>query len=230
MIKSLSFFLNPKIKKYKIKLKKLELKYNNYVNEKVEIEKILIEFQHQHTIELGSLILKILKLRKEKYIDEKDKYEEAENDEETYRNQFETEKKKQIIDIDKNEKIELKKKFRKASTLCHPDKVSEENKEKAQEIFIILKKAYDNNDLKKVSEILENLEKNNFESSSDNISEIEKLKILIEKIEHKIELIIREIIEIQKSETYKTIILIEDWEAYFKEKKKQLKNEYDNLV
>ncbi|WPC10980.1 hypothetical protein LEQ04_09980 [Riemerella anatipestifer] len=48
----------------------------------------------------------------------------------------------------------MKKEFRKATVLCHADKVADEFKDAAQRIFIDLKEAYDTNDLKKVSEIL----------------------------------------------------------------------------
>jgi curved DNA-binding protein CbpA len=51
------------------------------------------------------------------------------------------------------DKIELKKNFRKASTLCHPDKVTEEKKLEASQIFVELKEAYDQQDITKVSEI-----------------------------------------------------------------------------
>ena len=226
---TISKFINPNVEKYKAKLKSLEIQYNLHINEKSEIEKILFEFQHQHTLELGSLIIKILKLRKEKFSNDKEKFEEAENDERQYQSQFNEEKDKQIIELDDEQKTELKKKFRKASILCHPDKVNERYREEAQETFINLKKAYDKNDLGKVSELLNNLEKNNFKSNSDTISEIDNLKILITQLELKINNIINELVEIQNSETYITVLSIKDWNLYFKEKKNELIIEYENL-
>lgn len=222
-------YSNPNIEKYKRKLKELELEYNTHINEKAELEKILFEFQHQHTLELGSLILKILKLRKEIFHNDKEKFKEAENDEKQYKSQFNEENKKQIIDLNSNEKEELKKKFRKASVLCHPDKVNEKHKKEAQDIFINLKAAYDNNNLEKVSEILENLEKTHFKSNSDTISEIDNLKFLINQIEYKIKNIIEKLAEIKNSETYLTILSIKDWNLYFAKKKNELNIEYENL-
>lgn len=226
---SVSIFSDPNIIEHNKELKRLELLYNNYVNEKLEIEKTLLEFQHQHTLELGEIIIKILKLRKEKFHNNEEKFKEAENDEKHYQSQFNEEKEKDITILNNDEKAELKKLFRKASILCHPDKVNEKYKKEAQEIFIQLKKAYDKNDIKKVNEILKNLENNNFKTNSETISKIENIKMLINQLEQKIERIISEIIEIQKSETYLTIISIKDWGKYFRKKKKELKKEYENL-
>ena len=152
------------------------------------LEKLLSEFQYRHTIELGEIILDILRLRKLKFKDDKEKFDEAENDEKDYQDQFDSEKEKEIFELNEEEKIELKKKFRKATVLCHPDKVSDEFKIAAQDIFIELKNAFDSNNLKKVIEILEDLEKGNyFSSKSDTISEKELLKAAIVKLRARIE-------------------------------------------
>jgi negative regulator of replication initiation len=158
----LSIWTDPEIAALKLEIKNLENQINGYDNEKIEIEKLLSEFQHRHTIELGEIILDILKLRKLKFKSNKTKFEEAENDEKQYRDQVDTEKEREIFELTEEQKIELKKKFRKATVLCHPDKLADEFKDAAQIIFIELKQAYDANNLKKVSEILEELEKGNF--------------------------------------------------------------------
>ena len=227
--KSILKFSDPELNNYIIKLKELEFDYNKYINQKIELEKILIEFQHQHTIELGSLILNILKLRKEKFHNDKELYEEAEKDEKQYQGQFNEEKDIEITILDNDQKTKLKKHFRKASVLCHPDKVCENNKKEAQEIFIKLKQAYDKNDLKKVKEILKELQKGSFKSNSDTTSEIENIKKLINQLKQKTKNIINEIISLESSETYLEIIKIKDWNKYFKKKKKQLKKEYKDL-
>ena len=119
----------PEVAALKLETKNLENKLNAYDNEKIELEKLLIEFQHRHTIELGEVILSILKLRKIKFKDNKEKYEEAEKDEKQYREEVATEKEREVFDLDENQKVELKRKFRKATVLCHPDKVNDEFKE-----------------------------------------------------------------------------------------------------
>jgi hypothetical protein len=145
-----------------------------------------------------------LKLRKLKFKSDKTKYEEAENDERQYREQVDTEKEKEIFELTDEQKLELKKKFRKATVLCHPDKVADEFKEAAQRIFIELKQAYDANDLKKVTEILDDLEKGNFfKTKSETVQEKDLLKVAIAKLKRQIKILETEIITIKESDTFK---------------------------
>ena len=157
----LSIWSDPEIAALKLEIKNIENQINAFDNEKIELEKILADFQHQHSIELGEIILDILKLRRIKFKDDKAKFEEAKRDEEEYQGQFEAEKEKDIQELSEEQKKELKKKFRKATTLCHPDKFSNESIEvqkQAEAIFKELNEANAKNDLARVIEILENLE------------------------------------------------------------------------
>lgn len=227
----LSIWTDPEIAALKLEIKNLENQLNGYDNEKIELEKLLSEFQHRHTIELGDIILDILKLRKLKFKSDKTKFEEAENDERQYSEQVDTEKEKEIYELTDEQKSELKKKFRKATVLCHPDKVVGEFKEAAQRIFIELKQAYDANDLKKVSEILNELEKGNFfKTKSETVQEKDLLKASIAKLKRQIKILETEIITIKESNTFKTIICIENWEDYFQRTKEKLKRELEELI
>ena len=226
----LSIWSDPEIAALKLEIKNLENQLNGYDNEKIELEKLLSEFQHRHTIELGEIILDILKLRKLKFKADKTKYEEAENDERQYREEVETEKEKEIFELTDEQKKELKRKFRKATVLCHPDKVIDEFKDAAQRIFIELKQAYDANDLKKVTEILEDLEKGNyFKSRSETIFEKDLLKSAIAKLRRQIKTLETEIITIKKSDTFMTIIDIDGWDEYFRRTKEKLQMEFKEL-
>lgn len=226
----LSIWTDPEIAALKLEIKNLENQLSGYDNEKIELEKLLSEFQHRHTIELGVIILDILKLRKLKFKSDKTKFEEAENDERQYREQFDAEKEKEIFELTDEQKLELKKKFRKATVLCHPDKVADEFKEAAQRIFIELKQAYDANDLKKVSEILDELEKGNFfKTKSETVQEKDLLKAAIAKLKRQINILETEIITIKESDTFKTIIRIEDWDDYFQRTKEKLQRELEEL-
>lgn len=226
----LSIWTDPEIAALKLEIKNLENQLNGFDNEKIELEKLLSEFQHRHTIELGEIILDILKLRKLKFKSDKSKFEEAENDERQYREQVNTEKEKEIFELTDEQKLELKKKFRKATVLCHPDKVADEFKEAAQRIFIELKQAYDANDLKKVTEILDDLEKGNFfKTKSETVQEKDLLKAAIAKLKRQINILETEIITIKESDTFKTIISIEDWDDYFQRTKEKLKRELEEL-
>ncbi|MGB4654383.1 MAG: phospholipase D-like domain-containing protein [Bacteroidales bacterium] len=226
----LSIWIDPEIAALKLEIKNLENQLNGYDNEKIELEKLLSDFSHRHTIELGEIILDILKLRKLKFKSDKNKYEEAENDERQYKEQFETEKEREVFELTDEQKIELKNKFRKATVLCHPDKVADEFEEAAQSIFVELKQAYDANDLKRVSEIYEELQKGNFfKTKSETVQEKDLLKAAIAKLKKQIKTLEDEIIAIKESDTYKTIIGIKDWDYYFKTTKEKLQRELEEL-
>lgn len=224
----LSIWTDPEIAALKLEIKNLENQLNSYDNEKIELEKLLLEFQRRHTIELSEIILDILRLRKLKFKTNKTKYEEAENDERQYREQVNN--KKEIFKLSNEQKAELKKRFRRATVLCHPDKVSEEFNEGARKIFIELKQAYDVNDLKKVTEILNELENENyFKPKSETVLEKDLLKAAIAKLRAQIKILEEEIISIKKNETFKTIISIDDWDEYFNRTKGRLQRELEEL-
>jgi hypothetical protein len=225
----LAIWNDPEVGALKLEKKNLENQLNAIDNEKMELEKLLFDFQHRHTLELGSIILQILKLRKIKFKENKDRKQEAENDYQQYNAQFETEKEKKQFILSDDEKIELKKKFRKATFLCHPDKVNDQFKTVAQKVFIDLKMAYEANDLKKVYEILNDLESGFLKSKADTFIEKDLLKVAIEKLRGQIKILVIEIQSIRESEAFKTILSISDWNSYFISTKEKLQKELKTL-
>ncbi|MBU2922217.1 hypothetical protein KO504_12760 [Winogradskyella psychrotolerans] len=229
----LSIWSDPEIAALKLEIKNIENQINAFDNEKTELEKILAEFQHQHSIELGEIILEILKLRRIKLKDDKEKFEEAKRDEEEYQGQFEAEKEKDIQNLNDEQKKELKKKFRKATTLCHPDKFSNEPIEvqkQAEAIFKELNEANAKNDLARVTEILANLEKGILKAEKgDSISDKEILRATINRLKLKLKQLESEILNIKQSDTFKTVTSIEDWDIYFDQTKEKLKSELEEL-
>lgn len=215
--------------KLKQEIKLLETDLNNLTNQKADLEKLIHEFSIRHNTELGELIVKILECRKNKA---KGTELEADTEEDynTYNKQFEALKDEYITQLTEDEQKELKEKYRKASKMCHPDVVSEEQKELATKIFAELSAAYEKNDLIKVREILTNLENENFFlSKSDTINQKQFLKIEIEKLKIRINELNAELQEIKNSETYKTIEQIESWDTYFTDAKKNLKEQLNKL-
>ncbi len=234
----LSIWTDPEIAALKLEIKNLENQLNSFDNEKIELEKTLSAFQHRHSLELGDIILAILELRKLKFEFKEDeeskaKFEEAENDEKEYRKQLNQEKEKEIFGLTDEQKAELKRKFRKASVLCHPDKfVNEpiEIQKQAEEIFKELNEANAKNDLKRVSEILANLEKGILSTSKgDRLTDRDKLRATVNKLRVKVKILETEIITIKESETFITVMKIENWDDYFNRIKQQLQQELEEL-
>ena len=226
---SLSVYNDPEIDGLKLEAKSLEAKLNKLSNEKTDLEKLIHEFGVRHNRELGELILKILKFRKNK-AKGTPKETEAEEDYKNYSEEFETSKNEKIAELTEEELIEIKKKYRKASKLCHPDVVSEDQKELADKLFAELNAAYERNDLEKVKEILENLEKGNFFiNKSDAITEKQLMKAEIEKLKIRINELQQQMQLIKESEAYKTISSIEDWDIYFANTKEKLAEQIQEL-
>lgn len=225
-----AFYIDPEIEGLKLEAKSLEAELNKLSNEKADLEKLIHEFGVRHNKELGELILKILKFRKNK-AKGTPKETEAEKDYNDYSNEYEVSKNETIAELTEEEQAEIKKKYRKASKLCHPDVVSEEQKELADKLFAELNAAYERNDLKKVREILANLEKGNFfVNKSDAINEKQLMKTEIEKLRIRIQELQQQVHSIKESGAYKTICSITDWDVYFKATKEKLETQAKELA
>lgn len=214
----------------KLEIRHLEHQLNAYDDEKTELEKTLMLFQHRHTKELGKYISRLLHLRKLKFVWDDEKFAEAEQDEREYHQQLEEENAKEIQTLNEDDQKALKRAYKKASILCHPDKVAEEMKKEATETFTKLKQAYEENNLALVQEILDDLEQGNFfKSRTASISEKEKLQLEIRRLREKIQALETEIYTIKESEEYQTISEIEDWDEYFDRIREQLKDEIERI-
>jgi len=127
---NLTIYTDPEIEGLKLEAKSLETELNKLSDEKADLEKLIHEFGIRHNTELGELILKILRFRKNKSKGTL-KEREAEKDYNNYSREYEISKNEEIAKLTIEEQIEIKKLYRKASKLCHPDVVSEEQKELA---------------------------------------------------------------------------------------------------
>ena len=157
-----------------------------------------------------------------------EEFTQAKTDYEEFHSEYEQieEENKQIFEISEDEKKELKKLYRKASRLCHPDIVVDALKEQANEIMQALNAVYAKKDLQGVKKILDNLEKGMaFEIASDTIEDKDLLRAKIEEFREKLTNIIQETDKIKKDDTFKLISELEDWDEYFDQVFEQLQEE-----
>jgi len=217
----------------KLEIKILENQINAFENEKIDLEKTISDFQNRHTKELGKIILEILKLRKLKYKDDEEKAQEAENDYKQYQKQYEVEIEKEVFELNEEEKLELKKQYKSASILCHPDKFMNEPQEiqkQAEELFKELNEANSNNDLKRVKQILDNLQKGILSTeSTGKLTDKQKLKLTVQRLKQKLEKLTTAIKSIKEDNVYIKICEIPDWDVYFTENKDLLQKELEDL-
>jgi DNA repair exonuclease SbcCD ATPase subunit len=156
-------------------------------------------------------------------------YKEAKEDSEQFNEEYDEIIAEEHHDLDEEQLKELKKAYKKASKLCHPDIVAEELKEQAHEIMSELNSARQKKDLNKVLEILNMLMAGDFVIASDNIFDIDLLKTKILKTKTQLDELKAEIDELEISDTYKNIQSIDDKDAYFSEIKVQLVEESERL-
>jgi len=176
--------------------------------------------------------LKEQKENLKKEIPPKDEYEEAKRDYEEFSGEYEDIKQKDEdrFELNEDEKKELKKLYRVASRLCHPDIVVDELKEQAHEIMQALNEAYSNKDLKTVQKILTNLESGiAFDIASDKIDDKKILKAKIAEFRAKITDIEVVISKIKEDETFVILSDIDNIDEYFEEMKKALEEEKQTL-
>lgn len=236
-LSNLVVYQDPEIPALKLELKALEYQIVALENEKSEIKKVLLRFASKHDAELGILILEILRLNKEILLHEKsinpekeNAYQEAKSDYEDFG--AEQKSKKQQIEISEKEQIELKSSYRKAAFLCHPDKVADQHKSLAQNVFNKLNEAYNENNLKVVSEILSFLEKNNWEiKDTERPTEYKQLRVAVISLRLKVKDLLSELNSMKNSDTYLTVISIENnWDNYFTTRKEVLQLKIEKLI
>ncbi|MCK5819676.1 MAG: hypothetical protein KAH18_10630, partial [Psychromonas sp.] len=159
-----------------------------------------------------------------------DEFEEAHEDSSDFEDEYEETLAKNIKILDKEELKALKVLYRKACKLCHPDIVAENLKEQAHEVMTELNQAKAQHDIKKVKEILAQLESGGvFVSVSDTVCNIEVLTAKIDEIKNTISTLIAELDEIEQSKTYQEIVDIEDQNDYFDALKENLAAEKEQL-
>ncbi|MDR2087423.1 MAG: hypothetical protein LBP72_09670 [Dysgonamonadaceae bacterium] len=234
--RTLTVYVDSEIAAMRLEIKALGLQISSLEDEKNEIEKLLFAFTNRYALELGELMRKILFIKKEK-LKEEAKHEkakeqeakEAEADYEDFNQSYEKNKGEHINELTEEQQADLKKKYRKATKLCHPDVVNELQKEQAKVVFQNLKNAYDKNDIQTVTQILSELEKGIFSDKTSEINKKQELIAIIHQLRIKRDELEQELTELKKSAVYTTICEISDWDKYFSEKKARLQEELDIL-
>ena len=231
--RQVAVFVDPEIAALQLEMHALELDISNLENEKSEIEKTIQDFEIQYNRVLGQLLIEILELRRKiaaAHVAEnpddteaREKKEEAENDYKEYHKSYEATQKKPLDTLTPDEKQILKNRFREATKLCHPDVVAEAFKEKAETLFIELKKAYDENNLTKVTEIFDYLKHGKpYAAEHVTINEKRHLRAVIDRLHRRRMEILDALQVLRTNETHTTLKSISDWQIYFDNQKAAL--------
>lgn len=238
--KGLVSYNDKEVSGLRLELKMLEAEYEDLLLKKLSIESVIYDFNCQYYHNCGKLIDAVLLYRAKLQLkraketpddkETRDAFKEAKEDYENFRKDYEEKIEEPLVVLNEVDEKELKTAYRKASTLCHPDKVSDEFKEQTTEIFKQLNIANKAKDLNKVREILTTLQSGKgFSIFSDTVSDADKLRLRITSIREKMVVISEQIEQAQQDETYQIIEIIDDWNTYFNDIKLKLREELIKL-
>lgn len=202
-----------------------DLEYEELSKELEYLERYEINLENQYENEEEEV-----NEAEEEYIasDEYQEYLKTKQEYEDFEEEYHKIQTEERNELNKVEKKELKKLYREASKLCHPDIVEEDLKEEALEVFKALNDANSKMDLNKVREIYDNLKSaHGLRISVEKIDDKEFLQSKISKlldIEYSLH---NELNKIKTDTTFKEMSSISDnWTVYFSNIKNDLLNKY----
>ncbi len=231
----------------KLQLSVIELRLDTLTNEKAELERRLMAFNRRYAEALGELIQRVLEARAKLAQDRVQTLREeegakarveAEADAEEASERYEeyTRERRALFaeppprGLDEASERELKRLYRKACSLCHPDKVAAEHKARANEIFQELQEAYRRNDLQRVREIYAALKAGApLAPHLALLNETNTLKATITQMESAIATLVRDLRALRDSEAVRLMESIDDFAAHVLRQRRALEAELERL-
>lgn len=196
------------------------------------------QFQIRYHYHVNPYLERMLYLRKEKLAIQarmdtrlKARAEEAEAEYKDFYEAFSAPIKGVMYTLNEKDLREIKMLYRRASMICHPDRVADSDKERAQDMFAELHEAYQTNDLKKVRLITELLEKTGeFEPNSHRLDTSDALKARINWVMLEKESVEDDKQALMSSSAYQMVQQVgEDWDSYFRLAVENIKNQISDL-
>lgn len=157
--------------------------------------------------------------------------QEAQQDYENFERSYQQQLQDTPQTLTPEEQQQLKAVYRKASRLCHPDKLANEFKAQGTEFFKALNDAYRRQDLQRVLEILHSLETGTtLSTTSDSIADKAILQSKIAALRERIAALEADIHRLQADETYLCMQSITSKDDYFAELEQGLQAELAALI
>lgn len=234
--KQVTTYIDPEIPVLKMELSALEIQIETLQAEKADAEKVLLNYHYRYNIELGELVRKVLKLRAEKLRAEAEEspekqtaYQEAQQDAESFEQDFAHSMQHQQFRISEAEQQELKALFRACSKMCHPDMVAEGQKEQASLMQAQLNEAYAQNDMETVKQLHDQIKAGIFTPINASVSDAQKMYQQVVTLRGKVKELSVAIYELRSSAQYRKIAAIEQMDEHFTTLKQQLETELTYL-
>ncbi|MFP2421627.1 DNA repair protein [Pseudescherichia vulneris] len=243
--RALTPWQDPRIAAHKLELKTLEAERQELLDRRSARIQRLDEFNDLYMTRLGPLMTEILRLRKvlaEKILrrqlregsrsepiaeESARQADAASQDYESYRQSHQEAQRHQEAQqrLAESDRQELKKLWRQASKLCHPDLVDDELKAEATTLMVRLNQARQQGDLSTVRTILARLMKGQQPMmASERLNSLERLRERVAEIRQQISALKLELTGLEKEGAWQLVTTLRDQEGYFHQQEKAMSN------
>tara|TARA_Y100001960_G_scaffold267020_1_gene291049 strand:+ start:309 stop:1478 length:1170 start_codon:yes stop_codon:yes gene_type:complete len=202
----------------------------------VEMEGTQNRFRREKLEHLGPKVEELLRLRakslgQDVLSRESQVYETANREYARFSESFKVAREKpSVTELSENAHEELKRLYKKGSLLCHPDRVAEEHKARATELFQQLSGAYREANLEGVREILDRIDQEGFGASSpESPFDPTVAALALIRLREAISTKVHEVWGILSSEEWHKVEEYDDWNSYFEEEQRRLDEKIDKI-
>jgi hypothetical protein len=200
----------------------LENKLDKLLLEKDEIERKIHQFNVEYSQKLGKVLLKLLELKAKHNLNYHGAYGETDD---SIKDALKT----TITKLSNENQEKIKRIYKKAALLCHPDKVDENMKKEAEGVFKNLNTAYKNNDIEEVNRIYNNLKANNFLAKGKDYNVKDIVQKEINRLIYKINQTNIDINRLKITPSFQVIEKVYDWDLFYKLEEEKINNEIKSL-
>ncbi|HEX4503142.1 MAG TPA: DNA repair protein [Scandinavium sp.] len=243
--RALTTWQDPQISASKLELKMLESELQDLIDRRNARIQRLDEFNDLYLTRLGPLMTEILRLRKvlaEKMLrrqlrdgsrsepvteESARQADAASQDYESYRQRHQEAQRHQAAQerLAESDRHELKRLWRQASKLCHPDLVDDEMKAEATTLMVRLNQARQRGDLATVRTILARLMQGQQPMmASVRLNDLQPLRQRITEIRQQIRALNLELLGLEKESAWQLVTTLRDPEGYFEQQEKAMSN------
>ena len=246
------------VPRLQLQLQALELRLQSLSEEKDDLERSLVIFNRRYSDALGPLLTEVLKARADLAKQEAEvsrrrategrasmqdaehdaqRAEQARRDWQDYQHEY-TEQQAAVPPrkLGAEEEAELKRLYRRACGLCHPDKFSDEQKAAAHQVFVRLQEIYTANDLQALGELYDELKAGGLSSAprSSTLSRADALRAAIAELRHRITETLHQLQALHNSEGAALLRKAgdgeSDWTLFFERQAHLLQAELERLL
>jgi len=222
------------------RVRHLEQEFATLEQEEAELQRAIRSFNARYRDELGPLVARLLRLRKERleqslYARRTDSrrrtaFNKAESQFEQFQSVLEDAPDEPMSEVSEEDQARLKAAYRRATKRCHPDMVDAAMEDEARTYFNALREAYQRNDVARVEEIAEVLEESGFaQRSAAPRGGQAQLEARAERLRRRIANVEDALDALRATKAHQVMTRTDDLDAYFDALKRELRHEMRQL-